>query len=422
MAPGMANLLLQLAGAACCAVVFFRGVSDLRSWRRRRRERAAWRTERATQLAERIAAAYRLASARRGDRLGWSGTRPLRVAAIVDEATDLRSFYLTTPDGSPLPRFEPGQYLTLHLPVVQGEPPVVRCYSLSDRPNSDYYRLTIKHERASPANNRKPGVASSFLHQRVQVGDALECSAPQGAFVLDSLRTGPVVLIGAGVGVTPLVSMALTAAREQPDREVYLVLGFRDRAHHPFKRALEELASTAPKLRMFTCYSKPASGDQQFRDYHHAGRVTAKYLQQILPSLDLSFYLCGPAAMMHSLVPDLLNAGVADDAIHYEAFGPASIRKKPKSVETTQLPCGKVRFAARGIEGEWDGRHDSILELAEELGVPIASGCRACNCGQCQVKVLNGKVQRTKRAGFHAEGEACLTCISVPNGTVVVEA
>jgi uncharacterized protein len=422
VAPGMANLLLQLVGVACCAVVLVRSASDLRSWRYRRRQRATWREQRATQLAEKIDAAYRLANARRGERLAWPGTRPLRVAAIVDEATDLRSFYLTTLDGSPLPRFEPGQYLTLHLPVVQGEPPVVRCYSLSDRPNSDYYRLTIKHDRASVANSNRPGIASSFLHQRVQVGDALECSAPQGAFVLDSLRTGPVMLIGAGVGVTPLLSMALTVCREYPQREVYLVLGFRDRAHHPFKRALEELAASAPKLRLFTCYSKPAAGDQQFRDYHQAGRVTATYLQQILPSLDLTFYLCGPAAMMHSLVPELLDAGVADDAIHYEAFGPASIRRKPKLVKTTELASGKVRFAARGIEGEWDGRHDSILELAEELGVPIASGCRAGNCGQCQVKVLNGKVQRTKRAGFQADGEACLTCISIPNGTVVVEA
>src|SRR4051794_5346590 len=131
----------------------------------------------------------------------WNGWRPFRVAAIVDEAIDVKSFYLVPVDGRSLPSFAPGQYLTFRFANTPGKPPLVRCYSLSDRPRQDYFRVTVKKVHApSHEPGLPPGRGSSHFHDHVHVGDTVDARAPAGTFIVDSAANDPIVLIGAGIG------------------------------------------------------------------------------------------------------------------------------------------------------------------------------------------------------------------------------
>ncbi|MEM6331090.1 MAG: FAD-binding oxidoreductase, partial [Planctomycetota bacterium] len=322
------NLPVLLAGAAACAgggVQTARSLVDARRRVVRRRRaiadgREAFRT--------RVQAVAAEARARAGSQLAWQGLRELRVSAIEDECRGVKSFYLASADGRPLPPYHPGQFLTVHLPGPPGGKPVVRCYTLSDRPREEYYRISVKH-CPPPASEpgAPPGVGSTILHRAVKVGDRLRAAAPRGDFFLRPEGEGPVVLIGAGIGVTPLLSMLAAQAHAGLVRETYLVLGMRSGGEHPFDRATARLAAEQPSVRRLVAYSRPAAGDLLGQDYEHRGRLDIDYLRQALPTRDASFFLCGPPGLMESLVPGLLAWGVPDNQIHFEAFGPASVNQ-----------------------------------------------------------------------------------------------
>jgi ferredoxin-NADP reductase len=211
--------------------------------------RADWRRRYERQRADfcrRVVATARAARASNAI-TEWTGWRPFRVAAIVDEAADVKSFYFTPVDGRPLLPFGPGQYLTFRLPQVGDAAPLVRCYSLSDRPRQDYYRATIKRIGA-PANraDAPAGRGSSYFHDRVRVGDVLDMRAPSGTFFVDSHTSDPVVLVGAGIGITPLVSMLEAYIHSGRRRDVFAIFGFRNSREHPFKQPLQRMAEANP--------------------------------------------------------------------------------------------------------------------------------------------------------------------------------
>src|SRR4051812_17482572 len=234
----------------------------------------------------------------------WSGWRPFRVAAVVDEALDVKSFYLVPIDGRPLASFAPGQYLTFRLANAPGKPAVVRCYSLSDRPRQDYFRVTVKKVTALRQQPElPPGHGSSYFHDHVHVGDTLDVRAPAGTFILDPSGEEPTVLIGAGIGITPLVSMLEAIVHTGRPREVHALFGFRSGAEHPFKERLAAIAAQNLHLRMHVSYSAPRPPDILYRDYNHRGRLTLDRVRQVLPSNNYRFFVCGPALLMESLVP-----------------------------------------------------------------------------------------------------------------------
>ncbi len=252
------NPFLMTLGGASCAVALggaaWASVADLRRRAGIRQRRRASHSEFRQQIADRA----QHAQARLNKSLAWQGTRPLRVAAVVDECDDTKSFYFAASDGRPLPPYLPGQYLTLHLPCESRGNPVVRCYSLSDRPREEFYRCTIKRQRRpNGLADAPPGIGSNFLHDFVQMDDVLDCEAPRGPFYLSPRGEGPVVLIGGGIGLTPVVSMINTIALSNPKREVYLFAGVRNRREFPFREHLRRLAEELPGLRLFVAYSRP---------------------------------------------------------------------------------------------------------------------------------------------------------------------
>lgn len=409
-----------LSGAALLGAAGVRGAAGLRSLRRRDRDSADTADRRRVQFDLQLRAALQWARASQPALRGWSGVRPFRVSAMVDEAENCRSYYLVPEDGRPLPRFEPGQYLTFHLPTGDPARPLVRCYSLSERPREDFYRVTVK--RVVPPADRPElpaGRGSGFFHRQVKPGARLEAEAPQGAFFLDPTDDLPVVFIGGGIGVTPVMSMAAELVHARDQRPIYFLGGFRDSRGQPFRARLAEFKADAPNLVLDISYSRPLPGDLHGRDFDHRGHVDLARLRRVLPSSNFRFYLCGPAAMMQSLVPALLGWGVPAEHIRYEAFGPATVRGL--SDDTATEPCD-VQFARSGRAVRWTGAESSLLELAEQHGVPLEFGCRAGSCGQCRVMIAAGQVTHAKQPGVPLVDGECLACIARPQGDVVVEA
>ncbi|MEX0611243.1 MAG: 2Fe-2S iron-sulfur cluster-binding protein [Pirellulales bacterium] len=400
--------------------VSLQGVSF--AWRAQQR-RTRWQREYAAERAEfcrRMEATARAARASMAI-ADWSGWRPFRVVTIVDEACDVKSFYFAPVDGRPLSRFAPGQYLTFRLPIPGSDAPLVRCYSLSDRPRQDYYRATIK--RIGGRHELPPGRGSSFFHDCVQVGQVLDVRAPAGTVLVDPAAADPIVLIGAGIGITPLVSMLESIAHAGRRREVYGFFGFRSSGEHPFRERLTQLAETHPQLHLHVSYSAPRPEDVLYRDYNDRGRMTFERVRAVLPSNNFHFYVCGPGALMESLVPALWDWGVPESHVHFEAFGPASVKSAKSgtaNVGATE-PC-EVRFALSNRAVMWDGSFASLLEFGEAAGVAMPSGCRAGSCGECMSPVRSGSVATLKQPGFPVPAGKCLTCISVPTGALVLDA
>ena len=166
----------------------------------------------------------------------WPGWRDFRVVRreFEDAAQSQCSFYLEPVDGQPLPPFRPGQFLTFALDLDAPGPgqaarTVTHCYSLSDRPEASHYRVTIKRVPA-PAEHPDyaPGLSSGHFHDHVRVGDVLRVKAPSGHFHIDTDAAVPVVLVGGGIGITPMMSMLRWCVAQQPQRPVHLYYGVRD--------------------------------------------------------------------------------------------------------------------------------------------------------------------------------------------------
>lgn len=416
--------LLFYLGLALCLLAASRvALLSIAGWRRLRARQRGYEAEKLA-FAQQVQTVVRQKRADAASHLAWSGTRDLRIAAIVDEAVDVKSIYLSDPAGGLLPRFEPGQYLTCHFDTAAGERPLVRCYSLSDRPQDEYYRLTVKRclppaeAPAAPA-----GRGSSRLHA-MQVGDVLPVSAPRGGFFLDRTRKHPLVFIAAGIGVTPIVSMLAELAASDDPRLAYLFYGVRNSEHHVFRDQIQQLAEACPQLHMFVAYSQPLATDLEQHDYRHGGHLTVDYIQNALPPGLYDYYLCGPGGMMESMVEGLLADGVTEDRILYEAFGPASIRRTPAAPLPRLAASGPpptVRFASSQQQVDWDDQCESLLDLMEGIGVAIDSGCRAGNCGMCAARVLEGDIATVKQPGASTPDGYCLACISVPRSPVVLE-
>jgi hypothetical protein len=254
----------------------------------------------------------------------------------------------------------------------------------------------------------------------VQVGDVLDVRAPAGTFLIDPAATEPIVLLGAGIGVTPLLSMLEAIVQTGQKREVHVLFGFRNGEEHPFKERLAALCADNPQIRLHVSYSSPRHTDVEYRDYNHRGRIELKRVREVLPSNNFRFYLCGPGALMESLVPALWDWGVPESHVHFEAFGPASVRSATHGQRQTER-C-EVRFGRSGRTATWDGSLASLLEFGEAAGVKMPSGCRAGSCGECMLAIKGGSVATIKQPGIPVPPGQCLACVSVPAGELVLDA
>ncbi len=239
----------------------------------------------------------------------------LRVVAKRAESDDVTSFFLEPVSESPLPAWQPGQHLPLEVATGGSEAALLRTYSLSNAAASGAYRITVKRE----ANGR----VSRYLHDAVAVGATLRAGPPAGEFVLDLERLPsdrPLVLVAAGIGITPLASMLHAVGAARREQDVTLVHGVRDGAHHPLRAELRAAIESLPNARMHVRYSRPRAHDVAGRDFDDVGRVDAALLARLAPIGAAAFYLCGPAAFLAALQLGLEERGVDPARIHFESF------------------------------------------------------------------------------------------------------
>lgn len=417
----------QLIGGAVLAAVAIQVIAMTWSSMRRASAESAYYDQQVAMLrnAVKTSSAHMHAERDRAT-LTWNGIRKYRIDRKVQEGGGICSFYLKPHDGKGHPPFDPGQYLTFQLKIPGKDKPVIRCYSLSDSPlQRDYYRVSIK--KVPPPRDKPempPGLSSNFFHDQLEEGDILDVKAPSGKFFMDQTKHTPVVLIGGGVGLTPVMSMVNTIVLSGSKREAHFFYGVRNRKEHVMKEHLEQLARDHENIHLHICYSDPEEGDEEGRDYQHAERVSVDLFKRALPSNNYDFYICGPPPMMESLVKDLGEWGVPDANVHFEAFGPASVKKaKPKPAEDAAAPAEKfeVEFAKSGKKVAWDASFDSLLEFGEAQGIAMDSGCRAGNCGTCITAVKSGDVKYVEEPGSPPEAGSCLVCVSVPKGNLVLD-
>ena len=350
----------------------------------------------------------------------WPGFRQMRVASIHKESDNVTSFVLASIDGQPLPVFQAGQFVVLRLLVDPGKPPVLRSYSLSDLPAADHFRISVKSELN--------GIGSSFLCNRTQEGDVLDVSAPRGSF---TLRPGqnPVVLLSAGVGATPVMSMLHALAAEKSQREIWWIYGARNRVDHPFAEESRSLLKQLSRGRGYIVYSRPAAIDQVGADFDAPGHIDTALLERIGVSQGSDFYLCGPSSFLQNMRDGLRNWGVLAGNVHTEIFGSleAITPGMAQVVHTPHLPQGPpgsgppVSFARSGITAAWDPKFGSLLELAEACDVPVRWSCRTGVCHTCMTGLIGGSIIYNPEPLERPAPGNVLVCCSQPNAGVTLD-
>jgi ferredoxin-NADP reductase/MOSC domain-containing protein YiiM len=350
----------------------------------------------------------------------WPGFRQMHIAHIHKESESVTSFTLTPADRQDLPAFRPGQFVVLRLKVDPEKPPILRNYSLSDLPASDHFRISVKAE--------SNGVGSSFLCSRVREGDTLDVSAPRGSF---TLRAGddPVVLLSAGVGATPVMSMLHALAAQESKRQVWWIYGARNRADHPFAGESRSLLNLLSVQRSYIVYSRPAPTDQLLRDFDAPGHIDTELLARIGVSQNSDFYLCGPQSFLQNMRDGLGNWGVPAERVHMEIFGALDgITPGMKSVaHNPHQPPGppgsgpSVSFARSGLTVAWDRKFASLLELAEACDVPVRWSCRTGVCHTCMTGLIGGSITYQPEPLESPSLGNVLVCCSQPNSDVVID-
>ncbi len=351
----------------------------------------------------------------------WRGFRTLRVTAKRFETSDVVSLQLESDDGRPLARARPGQFITLKLMPAQGSPPLVRSYSLSGSPAASDYRISVKVE--------PHGAAGHHLRSGVQVGDRLDVGAPRGSFTLDD-GASPVVLVSAGVGVTPMLAMLHALHDRQATREIWWMHGARNRAEHAFATETQSLLDDLAHVHRRIWYSRPAPTDHAGTNYDEVGRITPEALEGAGVPLDGSFYLCGPPTFMDALRDGLAALGVPGARVHTEVFGaqdaitPGVITRParpPHQPDGAPASGSLLSFARTGLHVHWDAKFASILELAEACDVPVRWSCRSGVCHTCESGLLDGTVGYwPEPLDAPADGNV-LICCSRPTSDLVID-
>jgi ferredoxin-NADP reductase/MOSC domain-containing protein YiiM/ferredoxin len=351
--------------------------------------------------------------------LAWRGFRSVLVVNSREESAEIRSFEIAAEDGSPLPPALPGQYIMVRVKPSPDAATVTRSYSLCSPPGASNYRIGVKNER---------GLASGFLHQNVRAGSRLEISAPRGSFTL-AAGASPVVLISAGVGVTPMLAMlhGAVAANAGAPRPVWWLHSARDRAHHSFAKEADELLAALRASHRCVIYSRPAPGDVLGQDFDRPGHLSVQLLHELGVPQEADFYLCGPPGFLDDFQKGLAAWGVPWPRVHVELFGvaptltPGIFGVAAALPHRPDGPAGSgpmVTFLRSGLVVPWDSRFGSLLELAEACAVPVRWACRTGVCHNCESGLIEGELAYTPEPlDLPAEGNA-LICCSAPKTAV----
>ena len=355
---------------------------------------------------------------------GWAGFRRLRVVETVPESTTVLSIRLAADDGQPLPTALPGQYLTLRL-ADAGRPAPVRSYSLSALTTGGTYRISVKREDR--------GLVSRYLHTRLRPGTVVEAAAPRGGFVLGG-GDAPVLLLSAGVGVTPVLAMLAQLAAEDSPRETWWIHVTRDQASHALGGEAHGLLGGLRHAHERIFYTAgvpgPPGRPAETEDRVVAGRPSQQTLAELGVPPDAVAYLCGPAGFMAAMQAALVNLGLRAENIHTELFGalpgqtPGVVARPAVPPHAPAGPPGAgaaVTFARSGLTVGWPDGGASLLDLADACDVPTRWSCRTGVCHTCVTPLLAGSVRYSPDPLEPPGPGEILICCARPDGEIVLD-
>ncbi len=355
----------------------------------------------------------------------WKDWRNFVVVRKEKESEEITSFYLKPEDGEEIPRFLPGQFLTIQLEIPGQDKPILRTYSLSDYPEPcDTYRLSIKREPAPRDLDVPPGLSSNFMHDQIHEDSIILAKPPSGRFVLEVGKPIPAVLVSNGVGITPMIAMAKACCRLNPNRPIWFLHGARDGQFHAFRNEVLTLAEQNPNLQVHFAYSRPRPEDEG--QFHSRGYVDTALIQTVVTQ-DAEFFLCGSPPFMNAIREGLRQQGVPETQVFFESFmkvraatPTVSVPPAPASDESAGIVFAEIVFAKSSRTLTWEAEHDNLLEFAEANQLNPDYSCRAGICGTCMCKILEGEVEYLEEPTAEIEAGSVLICISKPKTAQVV--
>lgn len=356
-----------------------------------------------------------------GARAAWEGFRRLRVAGVRNETADVVVLDLVLEDAGLPPVASAGQFVALRLPAGKAGAPVIRSYSLIDTSRAGHYPVAVRCEPGS--------LAGDYVRQHVRVGDALDVAAPRGGFVLRG-GSQAVVLISAGIGVTPVLAMLRALADAHAARPVRWIHCARNGAEHPFAREVHGLLDRLPDARRLIVYSQPRATDRIGANYDTRGRLTAKGLLEFGMPRDADVYLCGPEPFMSDMRDGLAAVPIPPVHIRTELYGtqtslmPGVVPHRHVAPHAPAGPSGSgpaVAFARSGITVHWDDRFGSLLELAEACDIPVRWACRTGVCHTCITRILSGTAAYHTEPLDRPDADNALICCSHPDGEMALD-
>ena len=353
---------------------------------------------------------------------------PYTVSDVISESSVIKSFHLL-PQGHLKPTFIPGQFLTVKSDINGREQ--IRTYTISSAPADNMLRISIKREdrpnQGTSTEEVPNGIFSNFAHDNMKTGDTILAKAPSGSFTFDASIQRPAVLMAAGIGITPMISMArhtlVEALRTRYIRPLTIITSARDKHQRAFFDELNEIVDkSGGQIRNFWALSQTDKTDIAGKDFHQQGRISAELLQAVLPLDDYDFYLCGPSGFMQSMYDILRNLGVSDAKIFAEEFGPASLTRDHDEATITfnPRPSAKeaiIEFADSNVEQAWSKGDGSLLEFAEAHGFTPEFGCRSGQCGACKTQLISGEVSYQTEHSSVVNDDEVLLCCAVPAET-----
>ena len=326
----------------------------------------------------------------------------LVVTSRTDHSDDLFSVVLSHPKGKRLPGFQAGQYLSLMAAIGDGNKPISRRYSLAQwQAHPTHYQLGIRKVDA--------GQLSSWLHQHLQAGARISALPPAGHFTLQQAladkSTMHIVLIGAGIGITPMKAML-------------------DKLQHVRQRVhLFHAAKTENELLWFQEFKALAQANARF-SYHPylsqanerwsglRGRIQADDLINAGITIDTTHvFICAKTDMMLNIEQTLIELGVPANHIHWESFGAGLANQDQHSYQVSIDGYGDFAFS-----GEV-----SLLQAMESWRIPIAADCRAGECGECAVRITQGQYKTIQPMACGDVPQKTLACCVVPATDLTIQ-
>lgn len=303
--------------------------------------------------------------------------------------------------------------------VRVGDSTAVRSYSLSSAPGAESYRISVKrHPR---------GLVSTYLHDDLHPGAVLEAAAPRGEFVLEEGDDGPVVLVSAGIGITPVLAMLHSLSARGSQRPVWWLHSSRRPAEQPFIAETEELLAALPQAHSYISYS---AADARDHSSTAIGRLSAQRVADLDLPDDATAFVCGPTAFMADMASALHSAGLDSSHIHSETFGilepiaPGIIDQTRRSPHPPAGPPGTgplVTFTRSGISVPFEAGRTSLLEFAESCDVPTRWQCRSGVCRTCETPLLSGEIDYSPTPLEAPTSGTVLLCCARPRTEVVVD-